>query len=119
MDNTAAEQAAQRKHSVLQNAVEGTHMDSVKAAPKLNRSTTLLTGSAAYSLQDTLHQCNLDCSNHGWLDLEICQDSLRSCQDGQASHLTKLTSYCSDDHSSLKKTHQKSLLCKITLYEYD
>lgn len=31
-------------------------MDSVKAAPKLNRSTTLLTGSAAYSLQDTLHQ---------------------------------------------------------------
>lgn len=40
-------------------------MDSVKAAPKLNRSTTLLTGSAAYSLQDTLHQCNLDCSNHG------------------------------------------------------
>lgn len=65
MKNAEAEGTAQRKHSVLQNAVEGTHMDSVKAAPKLNRSTTLLTGSEAYSLQDTLHQFNLDCSNHG------------------------------------------------------
>lgn len=39
------------------------------------------------------------------LDLVIGQDSLQSCHDGQASHLTKLTSYCSDDHSGLKKKH--------------
>lgn len=66
MDMAAEESAAKRKHLELQNAVEGTHVDSVKAAPKLNRSTTLLTGSAAYSSQDTLHQFNLDFSNHGY-----------------------------------------------------
>lgn len=33
----------------------------------------------------------------------IGQDNVRSCHDGQASHLTKLTSYWSDNHSCVKK----------------
>lgn len=57
--------SARRKHWVLQNAVEGTHRDLVQAVLTLNHWTTLLTGSAAYSLQDTLHQYTSHCSNHG------------------------------------------------------
>lgn len=52
---------AQSKH----NAVEGTHRDPIQAVLTLNHSTTLLTGSAAYSLQDTLYQETSYCSNHG------------------------------------------------------
>lgn len=56
---------AQRTDQVLQNAVEGTHRDLVQVVLTMNHWTTLLTGSAAYSLQDTLHQYTSHCSNHG------------------------------------------------------
>ena len=48
-----------------QNAVEGTHRVLVQVVLTLNHPTTLLTGSAAYSLQDTPHQNTSHCSNQG------------------------------------------------------
>lgn len=70
-----------------QSAVEGTHRDLVQVVLTLNHWTTLLTGSAAYSLQDTLHQYTSHCSNHGrpreidkmFTLLKMCHSALWSC----------------------------------------
>lgn len=88
-----------REHCALQKAVEGTDREVIQVALALTHSTTLLKGSAAYSLQDTLHH-NTYCSNHGmpqlsgyligWKCVRALCDCVTMCVRGTAANLARL-----------------------------